>query len=458
MRVRKTVSLILFCLFQGCAGVFAQSPEKVIALVGGTVIDGTGRPAKPGQTILIRGERIAAVGARVKVPKGTTVINVAGKTIIPGLIDMHGHMYARATAEMRSQFEAYPLLFLAGGVTTVRSPGDFEPEGMIALRDRINAGEATGPRIFSAGPYFDHDPSQIRWFRPKKTVEESLQLFDEWKDRLDWVKFYTSITEPQFRAVLEAAHKAGIPVTGHLDSITATRAIELGIDGLEHGLFAMSELSGGRREAGNNSVCKLAAVDLTGATLTNLIRLIVSKRVVIDPTIVVLELSLPDLEPVTKDWLVYLSDEARAYQERIRAASIANADATTTACLRKALDKQKQFIKMIHDRGGIIVAGTDPVSPRLIPGYALHREIAHFVDAGLRPVEAIKAATLNAAISLRREKDLGSIAPGKQADLVVIDGDPASRIEDLGKVEMVFKAGARYDPAALRRSTVGTIR
>ena len=451
-----TLFLLFTFTLTGFARAAAGPSETVTALVGATVIDGTGRPPKSGQTILIRGERIVAVGDKIAIPKGATVLDVAGKTVLPGLVDMHGHMYARGTAEMRSQFDAYPLLFLAGGVTTVRSPGDFEPEGMIALRDRINAGETIGPRIFSAGPYFDHDPSQIRWFRPKKTVEESLQLFNEWKGRLDWVKFYTSITEPQLRAVLEAAHRAGIPATGHLDSIPATRAIELGIDGLEHGLFAMSELSGGRREAGNNAVCKLAALDLNSPVVTNLVRLIVSRRVVIDPTIVVLELSLPDLEPVTPDWEMYLSEEARAYQARIRINSKPNAEAA--ACLRAALQKQKQFIKMLHAKGGVIVAGTDPVSPRLIPGYALHRELRHFVDAGLTPVAAIKAATLDAARALRREKEFGTIAPGKLADLVVVGGNPATRIEDVGRTEIVFKAGARYDPAALRTAAVGLIR
>jgi len=127
-----------------------NAQERVVALTGGTIIDGTGRPPRTGYTILIRGERIVKVGRKVKIPKGATVLDITGKTVVPGLIDMHGHMYVRATGPQRSQFEAYPPLYLGGGVTTVRSPGDFEPE-------------------------------------------EGLEKFNQWKDRIGYVKFYTRI-------------------------------------------------------------------------------------------------------------------------------------------------------------------------------------------------------------------------------------------------------------------------
>jgi len=436
----------------------AEAQDRVVALVGGAVIDGTGKAPQANCTVLIRGERIAAVGPKVQIPKGATVVNVAGKTIIPGLVDMHGHMYARATPEMRSQFEAYPPLYLAGGVTTVRSPGDFDPEGMVALRERIKRGEATGPRIFTAGPYFDNDPSQVLWIKGVKTPEEALDQFNRWKDRIDYVKFYTRITEPEFRAVMDAARKAGIPTTGHLGSITATRAVELGINGLEHGIFAMSELSKANSQGG---ACALGDLDLNSPVVENLVASIVKNRVAIDPTVVVFQLSPPIFEPVTPDWLKYLSAEAQAHQTRLLstvASGAASGNPAAAECQRRALQSQLRFIKKVHDRGGILITGTDPVSPRLIPGYGLHRELKNFVDAGLTPVAAIKAATLNAAIALRREKEMGTIQPGKLADMVVIGGDPATRIEDIGKTEMVIKGGVQYDPAALRKSAEGQVK
>ncbi|MFH1573282.1 MAG: amidohydrolase family protein, partial [Acidobacteriota bacterium] len=371
--------VVCFCALLSLP-IHANAAEKIVALVGGRVIDGTGAGPRAGQTVLIRGDRITEVGHRVRVPEGAEIIDVNGRSILPGLIDFHGHMYARATPAMRSQFEAYPLLFLAGGVTTVRSPGDFEPEGMIALRDRIRAGRAIGPRIFTAGPYFDHAPSQVSWIQGIRSPEEALQKFDQWKERIDWVKFYTGITEPEMRSVLEAARRAGLPSAGHLGSITATKAVEMGIDCLEHGIFAMPELLPDP-SAAENPNCLLADLDLDSAAVEKLVSLIVEKRVVIDPTIVVFQIQQPDFQPVAPDWLNYLNPAGRKHQSGLPAAVKPNAAAA--ACLAGALQTQLRFVKKVHDRGGIIVAGTDPVSPRLIPGFALHREIENLVKAGL---------------------------------------------------------------------------
>lgn len=451
--LRVSIGAGLFFTF---AVSISAAQDRVLALVGGTVIDGTGRPPLRDHTVLLRDERIAAVGRKVRIPKGATVIDVAGKTILPGLIDMHGHMYVRARGEQASHFEAFALLYLAGGVTTVRSPGDFDPEGMVAIRERIESGEAIGPRIFTAGPYFDHDPSSVNWIKGVKSPEEALAKFDQWKGRIDYIKFYTRITEPEFLAVLQAARKAGIRATGHLDSITAARAVELGIDGLEHGLFGMSEFSKGAKTR-RERFCALAELDLESAAVENLVAAIVRKRVAIDPTIVVYQSLHPDFEPVTPDWLKYFSPDAQAFQTKARN-SAPSRNPAADACLQKAIDKQMRFVKKVHDRGGVIIAGTDPVIVTLTPGYGLHRELKNLVAAGLTPIEAIKAATLLAATVLGREKELGSIRTGKLADLVVVKGNPAARIEDVGNTEMVFMSGVKYDPASLRRSAEGQIK
>lgn len=449
--VRLSV-LILLSAWYGQA--FAAEP--VVALVGGTVIDGTGAAPRTRQTILIRGERIWRVGRSVRVPKGATVIDVTGKTVIPGLIDMHGHMYVRGAGAQRSQFEPYSLLYLAGGVTTVRSPGDFEPEGMVARRTSIEHDEAIGPRIFTAGPYFDHAPSQVDWIKGVSSPAEAVAKFNDWKDRINLVKFYTSITEPEFVAVLNAAHVAGLPATAHLGSIKAGRAIELGVDGLEHGLFGMPEFHPAPPST-QHRFCSIAELDLDSAPVNKLIDQIVAKRVAIDPTIVTYQSLHPGFEPVTSDWLRYFSPEAQAYQRK-RLAAPSERDPVRDACLLRAVSKQIQFVGKVHDRGGIIVAGTDPVLVTLTPGYGLHRELKNLVAAGLTPIEAINAATLTAAKALRRDRDLGSIQAGKLADLVIVDGDPAKRIGDVGNTRIVFKGGFRYDPEALRKSAEGRIR
>ncbi len=423
--------------------------EPSIALVGASVIDGTGTAARGSTTVLIRGERIAAVGADVQVPQHATVIDVSGKSIVPGLIDMHGHMNARPAGTMRSQFDSYPQLFLAGGVTTVRSPGDYEPQGMVALKQRIQRGEAIGPRIYNAGPYMDNAPSRSPFIEGVESPEAALRLLDEWKDRIDWIKVYTSITEEQLGALLKAGEGIRIPVTGHLGSISGRRAIDLGIHCLEHGIFAMSEF-------GSNAAdrfCSLARFDMESPVVEEVLSSIVDHGVAIDPTVVVYQAQLADFEPVTPDWKLYLSPEAQRYQEANRYLEPAQQE-----CMKQALRHQMQFVRKLHERGGLIIAGTDPVLGNLIPGYALHRELRNLVEAGLTPLEAIRAATLNAATVLRQEENLGSIEPGKLADLVVVDGDPSRSIAEIGNTVMVFQGGVRYDPASLRESAFGRIR
>lgn len=431
----------------------AAERESVTALSGGIVIDGTGAPARAA-TVLIRGNRIDAVGSRVAVPKQATMIDVTGKRILPGLVDMHGHMYARATATMRTQLEAYPKLYLAGGVTSVRSPGDFEPARMVELRERIKRHEVIGPRVFTAGPYFDQQPSLVNWIEGTRTPDEAAQLFEEWKGQIDCVKFYTRISEAQLAAVVKAARAAGLPTTGHLSSVTATRAIDVGIDGLEHGLFSATELFPAASEI--DPVCGTAAADLDSETARLLVAKIVERRVAIDPTIVTFQSQLPEFAAVATDWSRYLSDEAHAHQTRVGLA-LAAARPARADCLRQAIRKQFQFVRKVHDAGGLIVAGTDPVSPRLVPGYALHRELQNLVDAGLTPLQAIRAGTLNAAIALRRERDLGTVAAGKLADLVVVGGDAENDLRALSKIEIVFQDGVRHDPDSLKQASLKQI-
>lgn len=441
---------ILFLALLCAACTPEDSGPPALALVGGSVIDGTGAPPRAA-TVLIRGDRIEAVGPEVEVPRSADVLDIEGMTVVPGLIDMHGHMYAAGS----NQFEAYSALFLAGGVTTVFSPGDFDPKGMMELRDRIARGEAVGPRILTAGPYFDHAPSMVGWIKGIGSAEEALGKFEKWKDRIDAVKVYTNITEDELGALAVAAHRNGLKMTGHLGGEVATlRAIALGIDGLEHGLFAISEITeAGQRDPLTEQYCSLARVDLDGPVIEGLIRAIVEEGVWITPTIVTLQSIHPDFEPPAEEWLDYLSPELR---ERILQTP-AYLDEKGASCLDRALSKQMEFVRRVHERGGLVVAGTDPVSPKVVPGYGLHAEMANFVRAGINPLEVISMATRNGAVALGLSDEIGTVEAGKQADLAVVLGDPASGIPRIGNTVWVFKAGVRYQPAALRKSAKGKI-
>lgn len=439
--------LLLFFL-AACASEDSGLP--VVALVGGSVMDGTGTPPRAA-TVLIRGDRIEAVGAEVPVPPSAEVEDVRGMTVVPGLIDMHGHMYSMGG----NQFEAYTALFLAGGVTTVFSPGDFDPEGMTDLRDRITRGEAVGPAVLTAGPYFDHDPSIVGWIQGIGSAGEALAKFEAWKNRIDAVKVYTNITEEELGALAGAAHANGLKMTGHLGGqVTTLRAIELGIDGLEHGLFAVAEVTdAGQDDPLADQYCALAAVDLDGPVVENLIRAIVEEGVWITPTIVTLQGIHPDFHPPTEDWLDYLSPDLGERMARMPA----YLDSRGAACLDEALSRQLEFVRRIHEAGGLVVTGTDPVSPKVVPGYGLHAEMANLVRAGFTPLEAITAATRDGAVALGLTGEVGTVEAGKRADLVVVRGDPASDITAIGNTVSVYRAGVRYDPSALRESARGMI-
>jgi imidazolonepropionase-like amidohydrolase len=327
--------------------------------VGGSVIDGTGAQPRPA-TVLIRGSFIEAVGSDLEVPRGSEVMDITGMT-------------------------------------------DF--------RDRVARGEAVGPRILTSGPYFDHDPSVVGWIEGVSSAEEAIAKFEAWKDRIDVVKVYSSITENELGALAQAAHAEGLKMTGHLGGPVPTlRAIELGIDGLEHGIFAIAEIT----DAGQAD---------------------------------------PNFEPPTDDWLEYLSPDLQEMMTQMPA----YLDEEGSACLDRALSKQLVFIRRVHESGGMVLAGTDPVSPKVVPGYGLHAEMANFVRAGLGPLEAISNVTMGAATILDLDDQIGSVEAGKRADLVVVRGDPASDISQIGNTVWVFKGGERYDPAALRESAKGRI-
>jgi len=331
----------------------------------------------------------------VDIPEEATVLDISGRSVLPGLIDMHGHMYAMGS----NQFAAYPSLFLAGGVTTVFSPGDLDPEGMTALRDSVKRGE---------------------------------------------IEF-----------VVTEAHAAGLKVTGHLGGpTTSLRAIELGIDGLEHGLFAVAEIT----EVPQNGpladqYCSLAEVDLSSADVESLIDAIVADSVWVTPTIITMTGIHPDFVPPTADALDFLSDSLRSLMEN----QPPYLDERGADCLDRALELQLEFVHRVHERGGLVATGTDPVHPLLMPGYALHSEMALLVEAGFTPLEAIAAATRNEAVALGLDGEIGIVREGLRADLTAVRGDPAADITAIGNTTMVFKDGIQYDPQELREAVKGKI-
>lgn len=431
---------------------FDVAAGDVIALINGRVIDGTGVSSYSSWTILIQGDRIIGAGPDIAVPAEAVVVDASGQTILPGLFDMHGHLYTYDGEILGSQFLAFPPLYLAGGVTTLFTAGDFNPQGSIALAKRVELGQAVGPHILAAGPYFTSGSNAASWMFSSSSVEATLAEYNLWRTQISGLKVYTGITEEQLSALIQAAHADGLPVTGHLASVTAARAIELGIDGIEHGIFSMSEFwpKGANQNA---QYCALAELDITSATVQALIDSIIAHKVYLDPTLVVFQPELSDFEPLVANWEDYVVLRVRpSVQRALRSIRLQD-----DSCLRRALENQAQFVKAVHDRGGVILAGSDPGLPVLTPGYGLQRELQNLVDAGLTPLEAIRAAAYDSATVMGLENDRGSIAVGQRADLVLVEGRPDENITAVGNTVLVFKDGLPYDPAALRQSVLGLI-
>jgi enamidase len=270
------------------------------------------------------------------------------------------------------------------------------------------------------------------------------------------LKAYMHITRDELRAAIDEGHKRGLKSTGHLCSVTYREAAQLGIDNLEHGFFASTDFVADKKP----DVCPgqgagqaaLAAVDPNGDAVKSLMRDLIQHHVALTSTLTIFETLTPGRP--SPPGLDVLDPQLRQQFEQRFAATAANTKSPFTTLFAKGRQLEIDYFRA----GGLLVAGTDPTGGGgVIPGYSDQRAIELLVEGGLTPLEAIKVGTLNGATYLGRAARVGSLATGKQADLVVIDGDPSARIEDIRHVSLVFKDGIGYDPAKLIASVRGKV-
>jgi len=440
---------------------FVQVDTNVVALTHVRVIDGTGSPARADQTVVIRDGRIAALGpsSSTSAPTGALVMDLSGKSVIPGLVMVHEHLfYPTGPGVYAFLAESFTRLYLAGGVTSMRSGGNMNGFGEIGVKRAIDRGERAGPWIDATAPYLEGPGLNLPQVHELTDAADARRLVDYWTDMgASSLKAYMHITRDELKAAIEEGHKRGIKTTGHLCSVTYREAAELGIDDLEHGFFASTDFVADKKP----DVCpgqgvgqaSIAAVDTSGAPFKSLVAELVKRHVAMTSTLTVFETFTPGRpEPPGLDVLVpELRDQFQ--QARTRAAQ-SSARSSYATLFPKERAMEISFLRA----GGLLIAGTDPTGGGgVIPGYSDQRQIELLAEGGLTPLEAIKVGTLNGATYLGRADKVGSIAAGKQADLVVIDGDPSARIEDIRKVSLVFKQGVGYDPAKLIASVKGKV-
>ncbi|MCU1382391.1 MAG: hypothetical protein JWL71_1088 [Acidobacteria bacterium] len=453
------------------AGTIAQQPAAnplaafikvqapIVALVHARVIDGTGAPPREDQTIVIRDGHIAALGdaSRTAPPDAATIVDLTGKSVLPGLVMLHEHLYYTTGPGVYGQLGvSFSRLYLAGGVTTMRTAGNVNGVMDINIARRIAAGEMPGPDIDATAPYVN-GPSTFLQMHAVTGADEARAHVDYWATQgSSSLKAYMQISRASLKAAIDDGHRRGMKITGHLCSVTYGEAADLGIDNLEHGFFAATDFVADKQP----DVCPgqargqqtIAALDEDGEPFKALVKKLVDKKVALTSTLTVFETLTPGrpLPPGLDVLAPPLQDAFRRAYDR----AAQNTQSVYAALFPKAMRLERAFVKA----GGLLVAGTDPTgSGGVVPGYADQRQIELLVEAGFTPLEAISIATLNGARYLGRDARIGSIALGKQADLVVVDGNPVTRIADIRKVETVFKNGVGFDPEKLIASVKGQV-
>lgn len=476
----RKISLLAFCFLALPALCLAQAAPKldkevrafvkedapVIALTHVRLIDGTGAAPRTDQTLVIRDGKIAALGdaASTKIPEGAKMLDLPGRTIIPGLVGMHDHMYypspGGAPPLYPEHAASFPRLYLAGGVTSIRTTGSIEPYADLQLKRDIDDGKMAGPKIHVTGPYLEGPGSFALQMHQLKDAEDAQRTVEFWiAQGVTSFKAYMNITPEELGAATKTAHAHGIKVTGHLCSIGFREAAALGIDDLEHGLVVDTEFLADKRPgvcpntaAANKALLPL---DVTSGPLHEMIRDLVAHHVAVTSTLPVFETFVPNRAPLDARVLDAMLPEARiSYLRRRSTISDGAAKSDWPALFKKELEFEREFVK----QGGLLLAGLDPTGyGGVIAGFGDQREVELLVEAGFTPVEAIHIATSNGAEFLGELDKIGTLAAGKQADLVVIDGDPSGEIKDIEKVETVFKDGVGYDSAKLIESVRGLV-
>ena len=467
------------------ATTFAQAPKQndvtefvsvsapVFVLNHVRVIDGTGAAAKEDQAVVIANGKIQSIGpaASAQIPQGAQTLDRTGYSVIPGLVGMHDHLYYTDSIAVQRAgghigepglFIAEipytaPRLYLAAGVTTMRTTGSLEPYTDLKVKSRIDAGLMPGPSIDATAPYLEGAPTIFAQMHELTGPDDAKRMVDYWAtEGMTSYKAYMNITREELGVAIQAAHAHQMKLTGHLCSVTWPEAIALGIDDFEHGpVFADTEFAADKK----SDVCPPSGgamawipLDVNGPQVQGLIQNLVSHHVAVTSTLPVFECGVPGRPKLQRRTLDAMSAESA--QSYLTARAGVTLDTPMTSLMRKEMDFEVAFVKA----GGLLLGGPDPTgNGGVLPGFGDQREIELLVEAGLTPLQAIQTLTSNGAMYLGRQDQIGTLAAGKQADLVLIKGDPSKTIEDVENVETVFKAGVGYDSKKLIESVRGQV-
>jgi imidazolonepropionase-like amidohydrolase len=414
------------------------------------LIDGAGGEPKADAIIIIRNGHIEAVARvnEIQVPRGAERINLAGKTIIPGLIDAHAHAERWAVAR-----------YLAWGVTSVRDLGASSTDSLMALKNDVNLGSIQGPRTFTAGAMIDGARPTYSSATGVATADQARRAVDQRAVAgVDYLKIYTKITPTLLRPLLDEADKLRLPVAAHLGKTDAVTAARAGVASIEHMAGVVQAASGNPSYAAahDNFLAGWTTEEkgwaaLDSGSVARTARALAQTKVTIVPTLVVHEMLSRLDNPIllTRPGMEDVPDNAQSVRSVPSLLRRTGWRANDFEAFRRSRRRQDQFVREYRRVGGPIAAGSDAANQLLIPGYSLHEEMALLVEAGLTPLEAISAATRRGAQLLGADS-LGLLTPGKVADLVVLNGNPVRNILATRNIAWVMIRGRMIRPDSLR--------
>ena len=433
---------------------------SLLALTHVLIVDGTGGAPKSDQTIVIRAGRIAAVGpaASVQVPAGARVMDLSGSTVIPGIVGMHDHLFYTAAGGRAVQMSyTGPRLYLGSGVTTIRTTGSRSPYAEINLKDQIDHGFTPGPRIHITAPYIT-GPEGGGSMAVLASPEAAQRFVAYWAaEGATWIKAYTDIRRAELGAAIAEAHKRGIKVTGHLCSVSFQEAVSLGIDNLEHGMLTASDFDSTKKQ----DVCPMTLMtsvgqsDPRGTKAQATIQSLVQHHVSMTSTLAVYEPFVANRPTKDARTLQAMDPEVRDNYMKMRQ----QIDSTGTGWVSaQAFKSAMAFERAFVAAGGLMGAGVDPTGiGGALAGYGDQRNYELFIEAGFTPAQAIQIMTSNGAKILGLAQRLGTVEPGKLADLVVLHGDLTADPSVIRGPTVVFKDGVGYDAAKLIASVQGRV-
>ena len=415
------------------------SRSASLAIVGGTLIDGTGAAPISDAAVVIQKGRIVAAGPRnkVRIPRHSQIVEGSGKTILPGLWDMHAHF---------EQVEWGPI-YLAAGVTTVRDCGN-EFEFITAVRNAIAQGRGLGPRLLLAGVVDGSGPLAIGVERVE-TPEQARQWVDRYHAAsFQQMKIYSSVKLEELKAVADEAHRLGMTVTGHVpEGLTAFQTVEAGQDQINHIRYIMDIMHAPfpKEMSRQDRMKALAELDLDSDSAKKALTFLKGHHTVVDPTTALYELFTATTAKPPASFEPGVNKIAPELAEQLTDVEPPN---ERSALAQKVFQKELDTVGALHRAGILVVAGTD----QSVPGHSLHREIELYVQAGFSPMEAIQAATIVPARAMEIDKETGTVEKGKRGDLILIDGDPLADIHNTRNVEYVITNGVMYHTPELWQS------